>query len=79
MKIPDETTRNFYVKECAESAWSVQQLERQIHIDEILQLEDGDEEWIGRFYKDNDPLYWQGSYSGAGVLFCSLKSARSFI
>ena len=31
MKIPDETARNFYAEECAKSAWSVRQLERQIH------------------------------------------------
>lgn len=31
MRISDETERSFYVKECAKSAWSVRQLERQIH------------------------------------------------
>ena len=31
MKIPDETARTFYAAECAKSAWSVRQLERQIH------------------------------------------------
>jgi len=31
MRIPDEAARNFYVDECAKSAWSVRQLERQIH------------------------------------------------
>jgi len=31
MRIADETTRNFYAEECAKSAWSVRQLERQIH------------------------------------------------
>ena len=31
MRIADETTRNFYTEECAKSAWSVRQLERQIH------------------------------------------------
>ena len=31
MRIADETTRNFYTEECAKSAWSVRQLERQIY------------------------------------------------
>lgn len=31
MRISDETERSFYVEECAKSAWSVRQLERQIH------------------------------------------------
>lgn len=31
MRIPDETERAFYAEECAKSAWSVRQLERQIH------------------------------------------------
>ena len=31
MRISDETERNFYTEECAKSAWSVRQLERQIH------------------------------------------------
>ena len=35
MKIPDETTQNFYAEECVKSAWSVRQPERQIRIDEF--------------------------------------------
>lgn len=31
MRIPDEKERAFYTEECAKSAWSVRQLERQIH------------------------------------------------
>ena len=31
MRIADEESRNFYTEECAKSAWSVRQLERQIH------------------------------------------------
>ncbi len=31
MKIADKTARDFYTEECAKSAWSVRQLERQIH------------------------------------------------
>lgn len=31
MRVPDEKARTFYAKECAKSAWSVRQLERQIH------------------------------------------------
>lgn len=31
MRIPDKTAREFYTEECAKSAWSVRQLERQIH------------------------------------------------
>ena len=31
MRIPDKTVREFYTEECAKSAWSVRQLERQIH------------------------------------------------
>ena len=31
MRIADETERKFYTEECAKSAWSVRQLERQIH------------------------------------------------
>ncbi|MCH5278363.1 MAG: DUF1016 family protein [Christensenellaceae bacterium] len=31
MRIPDEKARAFYTEECAKSAWSVRQLERQIH------------------------------------------------
>lgn len=31
MRIADEEARNFYAEECAKSAWSVRQLERQIH------------------------------------------------
>lgn len=31
MRIPDEKARAFYAEECAKSAWSVRQLERQIH------------------------------------------------
>lgn len=31
MRIADETERTFYTEECAKSAWSVRQLERQIH------------------------------------------------
>ena len=31
MRIPDEKIRMFYAEECAKSAWSVRQLERQIH------------------------------------------------
>ena len=31
MRISDEKERTFYVEECAKSAWSVRQLERQIH------------------------------------------------
>lgn len=31
MRIADEKERAFYAEECAKSAWSVRQLERQIH------------------------------------------------
>ncbi len=31
MRVPDEKARAFYTEECAKSAWSVRQLERQIH------------------------------------------------
>lgn len=31
MRVPDEAARIFYADECAKSAWSVRQLERQIH------------------------------------------------
>ena len=31
MRIPDEKERTFYTEECVKSAWSVRQLERQIH------------------------------------------------
>ena len=31
MRIADEKERTFYAEECAKSAWSVRQLERQIH------------------------------------------------
>ena len=31
MRVTDEESRNFYTEECAKSAWSVRQLERQIH------------------------------------------------
>lgn len=31
MRVPDEKARNFYLEECAKSAWSSRQLERQIH------------------------------------------------
>lgn len=31
MRVPDEAARSFYAEECAKSAWSVRQLERQIH------------------------------------------------
>ncbi len=31
MRVPDEAARNFYAQECVKSAWSVRQLERQIH------------------------------------------------
>ena len=31
MRIGDKTARDFYTEECAKSAWSVRQLERQIH------------------------------------------------
>ena len=31
MKIADKTVRDFYTEECAKSAWSVRQLERQIN------------------------------------------------
>lgn len=31
MRLPDEAERSFYAEECAKSAWSVRQLERQIH------------------------------------------------
>ncbi len=31
MRVPDEAARAFYAEECAKSAWSVRQLERQIH------------------------------------------------
>ena len=31
MRVPDEKARAFYADECAKSAWSVRQLERQIH------------------------------------------------
>ena len=31
MRISDEKARNFYIEECAKSAWSVRQLERQIN------------------------------------------------
>ena len=31
MRVPDEKERAFYAEECAKSAWSVRQLERQIH------------------------------------------------
>jgi predicted nuclease of restriction endonuclease-like (RecB) superfamily len=31
MRIPDEQARTFYMEECAKSAWSVRQLERQIN------------------------------------------------
>ena len=31
MRISDKTVREFYTDECAKSAWSVRQLERQIH------------------------------------------------
>ena len=31
MRIPDEAERTFYTEECVKSAWSVRQLERQIH------------------------------------------------
>ncbi|MEQ8189573.1 MAG: DUF1016 N-terminal domain-containing protein [Candidatus Eremiobacterota bacterium] len=31
LRVEDETTRNFYLNECAESSWSSRQLERQIN------------------------------------------------
>ena len=31
MRVPDEAARTFYTEECTRSAWSVRQLERQIH------------------------------------------------
>ncbi len=31
MRVPDEAARQFYLEECAKSAWSSRQLERQIH------------------------------------------------
>ena len=31
MRVPDEQARTFYMEECAKSAWSVRQLERQIN------------------------------------------------
>ena len=31
MRVPDEAARSFYAAECAKAAWSVRQLERQIH------------------------------------------------
>ena len=31
MRVPDPKAREFYAEECAKSAWSVRQLERQIH------------------------------------------------
>uniref|UniRef100_UPI0026F31B7F DUF1016 N-terminal domain-containing protein n=1 Tax=Ruminococcus flavefaciens TaxID=1265 RepID=UPI0026F31B7F len=31
MKITDKSARDFYTEECAKSAWSVRQLERQIN------------------------------------------------
>lgn len=31
MRVPDEKARRFYLEECAKSAWSSRQLERQIH------------------------------------------------
>lgn len=31
MRVQDESARSFYLEECAKSAWSVRQLERQIH------------------------------------------------
>ena len=31
MRVPDDAARAFYTEECAKSAWSVRQLERQIH------------------------------------------------
>ena len=31
MRVPNEKERDFYAEECAKSAWSVRQLERQIH------------------------------------------------
>ena len=31
MRVPDEKARSFYLEECAKSAWSSRQLERQIH------------------------------------------------
>ena len=31
MRVPNEKERSFYAEECAKSAWSVRQLERQIH------------------------------------------------
>lgn len=31
MRLSDKTTRDFYTEECAKSAWSVRQLERQIN------------------------------------------------
>lgn len=31
MRVQNETERQFYLTECAKSAWSVRQLERQIH------------------------------------------------
>lgn len=31
MRVPDEKARAFYTEECVKSAWSVRQLERQIH------------------------------------------------
>ncbi len=31
MRISDKTARDFYTEECAKAAWSVRQLERQIH------------------------------------------------
>ena len=31
MRVPDEKARDFYLEECAKSAWSPRQLERQIH------------------------------------------------
>lgn len=32
MRVPDEQARIFYIEECIKSAWSVQQLERQINM-----------------------------------------------
>ena len=68
MRIPDQPARDFYTKECAKSAWSVRQLERQIHtIQDIGQMQ----MYVNYYTRE---LMNKGDTPPIGIVLCAEKN-----
>ena len=67
MRISDKTARDFYTEECAKSAWSVRQLERQVRMCKTSQQPDG---YQASFMQNDGKRVPQGHFLRAQHMRC---------